>query len=343
MGHVTRSGLACVEPFYKAALACRNAAFQARLRTIHRLPKPVISVGNLTVGGTGKTPMVIELAQRLRRAGHHPAVLLRGYKADSSGSDEANVYIKELGDATPVEADPDRVAAARRVMATAPETDVFLLDDGFQHRRVHRDLDLLLIDATEPFGLGHVLPRGRLREPIHHLRRAHCVIVTRCDQCSDAQLQSIDHQIQQISPQLPIVHAAFQWTGLRDALGREHPLETLLNARVIGVCGIGNPRAFEQNLRRHAGFVVAQHALADHHHYTGDQIRCFLDEAMALRANAIVMTEKDWVKWQPLLGQSPLSTAVFRSIQRVQYLDGGDVLDRLVLRGVAPRESHTDR
>ena len=177
-----RSGLALLEPSYTLAIAARNTLFDKHLRRTRHLLHPVISIGNLTTGGTGKTPMVIDLARRLRALGRRPAILTRGYKSTDGFSDEAAVMQLELGQDMPVEVNGDRAAGAAAVLARAPRTDVFLLDDGFQHRQIHRDLDIVLIDATCPFGYGHLLPRGLLREPKVNLARADAVIVTRADQ-----------------------------------------------------------------------------------------------------------------------------------------------------------------
>lgn len=187
---LTRVALTAMEPAYRAAVALRNVAFDRGWRTPRDLGRPTISVGNLTVGGTGKTPMVVALCRKLIAMGHLPGVLLRGYKSHGGRSDEADELQTTLGSQVVVEADPDRVAAARRVLQKTPGTTVFVLDDGFQHRRAHRDLDIVLLDAARPFADGHVLPRGLLREPMQNLRRASAVIFTHADLALSEQLQS---------------------------------------------------------------------------------------------------------------------------------------------------------
>src|SRR4051794_19424360 len=167
-----RSILRCFEPFYALAMRINNGLYDRGIKKVHRLERPVISVGNITTGGTGKTPAVQWIARRLLTAGHRPASLLRGYTVgNATKSDEATLLEQSLR--IPVRANPDRVSAGRELIAQPPEVDVTPRDEASQPRRVHRDLDLVLIDATTPFGYGHVLPRGMLREPLSGLRRAH--------------------------------------------------------------------------------------------------------------------------------------------------------------------------
>ena len=331
-----RAGLACLEPAYRTAIWTRNRLFDWHLRPARRLPRPVISVGNLTTGGTGKTPLIVDLARRIAHAGHRPAVLLRGYRANNSVSDEARLLGNELGHDIPVEPDPDRLAAARRALARHPDTDLFLLDDGFQHRQIHRDLDLVLIDATAPFGFGHVLPRGLLREPISSLNRAHAVIITRCDQVNPDALAALDQRIQAITARQPIAHTAHRWAGWRDQDDIPHPLDTLKPARAVGVCGIGNPHAFRDTLRQHCRDLLAFHALPDHHPYQQSELDTLLQDAQRHRADAVVTTDKDWVKWQSLLNTSSTPIPIYRPVLRIEWLDGCQRVDTLWRRSLSP-------
>src|SRR4051794_35567561 len=177
-----------LEPIYAAVVASRNRGYSAGIIASNRARRPVVSVGNITTGGTGKTPVVRWLADRLRERGMRPAVLLRGYKARPGERGDEQRLLDELlnppGTASPVivHANPDRLQGAKAVLRDHPDVDVFILDDGFQHRRLQRDFDLVLIDATTPFGYEHVLPRGLLREPLSGLSRASAFLLTRVDQ-----------------------------------------------------------------------------------------------------------------------------------------------------------------
>ncbi len=215
-----RALTAIAEPFYSLAMMGRNLVYDRGLLKIHPLPRPTISIGNLTTGGTGKTPVVRWLSEHLIARGLRPAVLLRGYRDDKTGgSDEANLLAEALGDRGIVVADRNRDAGARLAMAGAQPPDVFLLDDAFQHRRVARDFDLVLIDATQPFGYGHVLPRGLMREPLRGLRRADAIVITRSDQISAQQLDALQADLRQTCKLVPIYLARHVNTALRPSSG----------------------------------------------------------------------------------------------------------------------------
>src|SRR5687768_1490731 len=185
-----RTALAAVEPFYSGAAAVRNRMYDSGVKATKSLPRPTISVGNITTGGTGKTPVVRWLAERLRDDGWRVAILSRGYKSKPGTlGDEQLMLDRALNG--PAErhrvtlvAHPDRLRGAREALRLRPDTDVFLLDDGFQHRRAGRDLDVVLVSATNPFGYGRVLPRGMLREPLGGLRRAGAFVITHADQAT---------------------------------------------------------------------------------------------------------------------------------------------------------------
>ena len=336
-GNLVRLGLGCIEPAYRTSVEVRNMLFNYGLRSSHKLGRPTISVGNLVTGGTGKTPVVIELARRFEAMNIRAAVLLRGYRTGPSGSDEALELAEELGPKVPIEANPDRVAGSRHVIAAHPDVEVFLLDDGFQHRQVHRDLDLVLIDAHRPFGFDRVLPRGLLREPAANLSRADAVIVTRADRVPPNDLAHVDQAIAHLTGQLPLAHAAHRWLGYRDHNDQHHRSDVLRQARVLGVCGLAQPDTFEQTLREEVQMVKRSIVLADHHQYTRDQVWRILEEAHAIGCDAAVTSEKDWVKWRSFLKQGSLPLPVFRPVLRLVLLDGQDALDALLRQCVRQR------
>jgi tetraacyldisaccharide 4'-kinase len=339
-----RLGLSALTPGYRLAIAIRNRMFDHGLRKSIQLPRPTLSVGNLTTGGTGKTPMVIELARRLIEQGSQPAVLLRGYMAqtDARPSDEARQLADELGSSVPVEPNPNRAQAAARVIAKHPNVSVFLLDDAFQHRQVRRDLDIVLIDATEPFGFGRLLPRGLLREPAHNLKRADAVIVTRSDLVDPDTLAVLDQQIQQLTGQPPLAHTLHRWTGFRGPDG-DLPEDHLRSMDVVGVSAIGNPKAFEKMLQAAAGRVIHCRLFDDHHPYTREELDGLLAQAHEAGAQALVTTEKDWVKLRPLVAQrtekggTPPFIPILRPAMGVQFLDGEQALNDLLQRTLEAR------
>ncbi len=337
--HAARLGLRILQPAYRLAIALRNKSFDLALRKPIRLPRPTISVGNLTTGGTGKTPMVIQLAKQLAEQGSHPAVLLRGYMPNQTQtpSDEAQELACELGSSTPVQPNPNRAAAADHVLKNHPDTDIFLLDDAFQHRQVHRDLDIVLIDATRPFGFNHLLPRGLLREPPQNLRRAHAIIITRCDLVPPQTLADLDQQIQSLTGQPPTAHAAYQWTAFRSndhhLPGDRFPGDHLKNLKTVGISAIGNPKAFEDMLNQASQEVLTCHTFDDHHAYQPDEVRNLLTDAQQRGAQALVLTEKDWVKFQPILQNlktDPTTPQILRPVLGIDFLDGAEKITQML-------------
>ena len=326
-------------PLYRTAVGVRNRLYDLHLLRARGLGRPTIAVGNLTAGGTGKTPMVIELCHRLEALGHRPAVLLRGYEPagleSKEGSDEAKVLRGALG-SIPVQPDSSRLQGARDVLKAHPDTGVFVLDDAFQHRRARRDLDLVLIDATRPFGFDRLLPRGLLREPKRSLRRAHAIVVTRADRVDAAALRRLDARIEQITGRRPVAHAAHLWGELR--IGHEkRDVSWLHHRKVLGVSGIGNPSDFEAKLRSVAGGVIGMIHFDDHHAYTRSEVQGVLNHAEECGADAVVTTQKDWVKWRRLAGGTKATLPVVRPIVRMGFLDGEEALAEMLAAVAASR------
>ena len=186
-----RGGLRAASSLYRVGVSSRNRRFDRGSAEVHCCGVPVVSIGNLTTGGTGKTPIVCFLAKKLRQHHLRVSIVSRGYgRGEAESNDEAMELADRLPDVPHVQ-DADRVEAAR-IAVQELATQIVLMDDGFQHRRLHRDLDIVVIDATCPFGFGYLLPRGLLREPIASLRRADLVILSRCDLVDSAVLQQIE-------------------------------------------------------------------------------------------------------------------------------------------------------
>jgi len=281
----------------------RRALYRLGLKRTRSLPVPVISVGNLAVGGTGKTPVTAWLAAGLRRSGHRPGILSRGYGPQAAGtasvlSDEGAVLQRYLGDEVPQVEDPDRHRGGQRLLAEHPEVDVLLLDDGFQHWQLARDLDVVLLDATRPFGYGHLLPRGLLREPPRALSRAGVVVVTRAERVDDAVLASIRTHVEDLSS-APLAVARSRPSGV-EVGGMTHPPGWLAGRRVFAVCGIGNPQAFVAHLEDLGAAVVGTRFLADHAAPTAEAWDALRAEAWAAGAELLVTTRKDAVKLERL-------------------------------------------
>ena len=258
---------------------------------------PVVSVGNLTVGGTGKTPLAAAVARRLAAMGRRPVVVSRGYKrpGDAPGDEAADLQRTLPAGAAHAES-ADRVAAVRQAAATGAH-DVAVLDVGFQHLRLRRELDIVTVDATRPFGYGHLLPRGLLREPLGALRRAGAVVLTRSDQVSAEALARTEARVRQhLRPGAAVVHAMHVATRLVAPDGASESPEVLRGTRVLAFCGLGNPAAFHRTLADLGAVVVATRDYADHHAYGAADVADIAGAAAAAGAERIVTTTKDFVK-----------------------------------------------
>jgi len=289
---VVRAGLSSAAVPYSAAMRLRRWAYRRGLLNRRRADAPVISVGNITTGGTGKTPMVAWVVQHLKGASRTPAVLIRGYKAVEGQSDEAEL-LRQLTH-VPVIINPDRVAGAREAVARG--ADVLVMDDGFQHLALRRDLNIVLIDATNPFGYGRCLPRGLLREPVAALTDADAVVITRSDEVESPRLEELRRRLDNLAPNASFHAAVHQPVGLIDEAGAKLPPDALNRRRVCALCGIGNPESFARTLERLGADIVSRCVFDDHVAYTPARIDAIRHACRDGRAELLVTTEKDFVK-----------------------------------------------
>ena len=299
----------------------------------------MISVGNLTLGGTGKTPLVAWLARTWLEQGLRTAIVSRGYgAARGARSDEAAELAIVLPGIAHV-ADRDRVAAVRT--AAAGGAEIVVVDDGFQHRRLARDLDILAVDATDPWGCDRIFPRGLLREPLAGVGRAHAVVLTRARSVDREERLAIRRRFERLPRQgrkLVWVESTHRPLRLRAADGGTRPLDTLAGARVAAFAGIGNPAAFRRAVEEQGGHIAGFRAWPDHHAYADADAAEIGRWAAALRADLVVTTLKDLVKLPvDRLGDVPLSALEIT----LEVLDGGDelaaILEPLAGRAAAGR------
>lgn len=279
-------------------LGLRLHAAALSFRPPRRAPVPVVSVGNVSVGGTGKTPFVRWCVQALASAGLHPAIALRGYRARDGLSDEAEEF-RAMLPGIPVAVGADRLAALARARSAGKAFDCAVLDDGFQHRSLARDLDIVLVDATRPAIDGPLLPAGWLREPADALRRADLVVVTRARAVDDA----LAGRIASLSGRPPRAWAAHEWTRIErtGAGGRDMPIEALRGTRVVAATALANPAAFVADAEAHGARVVADLRFRDHHAYSAADASRIAATARSKDA-AVLCTGKDWAKLRPLVG-----------------------------------------
>ena len=304
---LARASLTLAEAPYGLAVGLRNWAYDHRFISIEQADVPVVSVGNLTLGGTGKTPLVAWLARHLIKKGWQPAIVSRGYGASRGERSDEAAELERLMPTVSHHADPRRIRAAQA--AVEADATVLILDDGFQHRRLARDLDLVVIDATDPFGCNRIFPRGLLREPLRGLQRADAVILSHCDQVSVTARQQIYDQYCRLlkSHSLPWLETSHQPVQLRIADGTTSALTTLAHQPVFGFAGIGNPEAFRRTLAKLGSDIVGFAAYADHHPYDTNDVAELTRLATDANAAYAVTTLKDLVKLpQRDLGGIPL-------------------------------------
>jgi tetraacyldisaccharide 4'-kinase len=304
---------------YDAITRARRAAYRNGLFTVYRLPAPVVSIGNITTGGTGKTPLVEWICRVLAQDGSKVCVLTRGYgRANpetqvvvSDGSrilvderqagDEPFLLAGKLFGVAAVIANADRVAAGHWAIQNLG-ANLFVLDDAFQHLRIARDVDIVTIDATNPWGDGALLPHGRLREDLNGLSRAHCIVITRAEQ-----VESVDHLRASIQKHTnaPVFTSRMVTAALQTIQGEPVEQNDLTSASLAAFCGIGNPASFFTHLERAGARVVLTQAYGDHHVYQQNDIDRLTEKAKAAGATALVTTAKDAVKLSRLAFELP--------------------------------------
>jgi tetraacyldisaccharide 4'-kinase len=306
-----RALLAVGEVPYALAARLRNTCYDRRVFKSRRVQVPVISVGNVTLGGTGKTPVVCWLGDWLRRRGVRVGLVSRGYKAESGQPNDEALELAQRLPGVPHVQDADRVRGARRAIGEHG-CEILVLDDAFQHRRIQRDLDIVLLDAFEPFGFERVFPRGTLREPLSGLRRADVIALSRSDAVDPAAREAIRTRVGAVAPRALWLEISHRPSGLLSSSGAHQDLSSLTGRRVAAFCGIGNPEGFRHTLQS-CGYELADfRVFPDHCRYGPSDIRALRDWADKLpQVAAIACTHKDLVKLGlPALGPHPLWAVV---------------------------------
>jgi tetraacyldisaccharide 4'-kinase len=299
---------------YRGLLGMRELLYSSGVLRSRALDRPVVSVGNLTVGGTGKTPAVELAVRTLWDLGHRPAVLSRGYGRRSRGvqvvADAASIRLdaEEGGDepfllarrlpGVPVVVGANRSEAAALAIARFG-VSALVLDDGFQHRTLRKDLEIVMARAASPWGNGRLLPGGPLREPLAALRRADLVVATGVARAGDAQAVAAD--VARWAPGVPVLAAAHVPTECWESgTMRPVPLGSLRGARALAFAGIGSPRGFRRTLEDLGVRVEAFAGFGDHHWYSREELAALQERAAARGADGLITTEKDWVRLRRL-------------------------------------------
>ena len=347
-GQPVRKGLYWVAGLYGLIIRFRLWCYRKGWLTTTRLPCRVVSVGNLTVGGTGKTPIVILLTEWLSAKGKKVAILSRGYKRMSKEprllvSDGSQILVGpvEAGDEpflmaqrcpqAIVAVGADRVALGQWVLEQHP-VDCIVLDDGFQHRSLHRDVDLVLLDATDAAGLDALLPAGRLREPLAELCRASAIMITRADSRQD--VDAIRSRLQAVSClSEDAVEVVFRPESVMPIVsGERQPVEWCRRKKAWLVSGIGNSRSFRRSAESMGVEILGETAFEDHHDYHHDDIEKIRTNLQATGGEIVLTTEKDGGKLIPLLMTSDswwmlrLGAEVMRGEERLYRLIDGSLI-----------------
>ncbi len=357
--NLLRAFLTTLSQIFAVAVQSRIWCYRTRLLRDRTLGCLVVSVGNLTVGGTGKTPVVEKFARALAQRGRRVAILSRGYKSakrpllerlvikltglekltpprvvsdgeslllDSHQSgDEPYMLASNLKNVI-VLVDKDRVKAGKYAIEKL-QADTLLLDDGFQYLHLKSRLNLVLIDRTNPWGTGHMLPRGTLREPIRNLSRASYVFVTKCD---GSDIGPLRDQIRLLNPTAEIIECAHRPLYLQDVFtGERKPLEFLRDLDIASLSGIAAPEGFEQSLETLGANLICSHRFADHHRYSQQEIINVINRSHKSGAKAVITTEKDAVRF-PLVERRDVSIYFMRV--EIEILRGAKDFDDAVNR-----------
>lgn len=292
---------ACTLP-YLAVLNTRDALYKNGIVRSTRLPVKVISIGNITTGGTGKTPLVEFSVKYLSKIGKKVAILSRGYGGNNSSPENSEIVndeclaLRENLQNIPVLSGRNRVKNGQKAVSDFG-VDCVILDDGFQHFKLKRDLDIVVIDALNPFGGGNLIPRGSLREPLKNLKRADLFIISHCNQSNEQTIKSIYTELNRIDRDAPVcesIHSPVHIDNIME--GSMLELEWLKGKRIYALSAIGNPDSFAYTLEGLEVDLIKHNVFQDHHVYTKKEIEEVISEAQSLGTEAIVVTQKDMVK-----------------------------------------------
>ena len=324
---ILRFFLATAAVIYLNCIRLRNFLYNKGWLKAHYTKAVVISVGNITVGGTGKTPLVIWLYNTVSKS-YQCAILTRGYKATQNYLDEPAILNENCPQAKLI-VNPDRVTSANEAVSKF-NAQILIMDDGFQHRRLARDLDIVAIDATCPFGYGKLLPAGLLREPVDSLKRAAAAIITRADQVSEAEVKEIEDKLRSINPDMSIARAVHSPVCVKSVGDKEISLEELRNKKIFAFCGIGNPQAFLDTIKSLDADLVGSKIFNDHYQYTDGCLAEIREKAKLEKADFVLTTQKDWTKIR-----NSRDRAFAYLVVELRFISGQEKIKQLIDKALA--------
>lgn len=324
---LTRGALGVAEVAYAAAVRSRNHRYDCGVTNVYHCDATVVSIGNLTVGGAGKTPLVEWVTRRLGQWGVRPAILSRGYGTPlGEPNDEALELELALPGVIHLQ-NPDRCSAAHDAVERWGAS-ALVLDDGFQHRRLARDLDIVLLDANQPFGYGRLLPRGLLREPSSSLARAQLVVLSRADMLDTSSRSQLRRRAAQLAPRADWCEVVHQPTRALSLDGDAEDVQSFQDQPVVAFCGIGNPAAWRHTLATLDCRVLQFRAFPDHHAYSAADCEALAGWARSAGATTLLCTRKDLVK----LNASAWTGLKLRAIEVGIRFETGQAKMELALR-----------
>lgn len=294
---------------YKIGIDRQNSKFDRGIN-VTTLDRPVISIGNLSAGGTGKTPLVQHVARVLLESDRHPVIAMRGYKSKPGVLGDEQLEHMDSLPGVPVVAQPDRIDGLKKLFESeaGSEVDCVILDDGFQHRKIHRDLNIVVIDASRPPHKDALLPLGFLRESIESLSRADLLVITHAEQVEDEQVESLIELLRPYLPGSQVVITEHHWGGLHEyrfdgSSGilqyKEQSVDAIRDKRVAVLCGIGHPEAFVKMAAEAGAKLVYRCDRPDHDAFSEPVIEKFFRAARGNQAEFVLTTRKDWTKLKP--------------------------------------------
>ncbi|MCP4452871.1 MAG: tetraacyldisaccharide 4'-kinase [Planctomycetes bacterium] len=321
---------------YGLAILGRTLLFRYSILPSYTPPCPVICIGNLTTGGTGKTPLVAWLCHHLsEERSLSVTVLTRGYKSADTQTDEPAMLEKQLGN-VPVIVNADRIEGTKTALARGP-VDVFVMDDGFQHLRLARDLNILTLDATNPFGFEKLLPAGLLREPITAIKRAQCIVITRSDQIPRGKLDTLRRRVECMCPGMALATTVHAPAQVHFAGAPSESFDWLKGRSVFAFCGIGNPQAFFTTVEQIGARLVGTHVFDDHHHCTSSEFHDLHEQALQNGAYILLTTEKNFPDIASMNTQSDLPVGYLAV--KMTFESGEDRVKELIEQALASRIS----
>ncbi len=334
--------LTAVAQVYSIIITLRNLLYNTKVLKTHHKKAIIISVGNITTGGTGKTPLVVWLCNLLCERNINCAILTRGYKtkkksnlfkvessepATQNYTDEPAILYESCPQSKVI-VNPDRVASAAEAIGKFAAS-VLIMDDGFQHRRLARNLDIVTIDSTRPFGYGKIFPAGLLREPVNSLKRADAAIITRCDQITTSELIKLEKTLQVINPNMIIARSVHTVVGAKTASGKKINIENINGEKIFAFCGIGNPNAFLNTIKALGAELAGSKIYNDHYRYTDACLADIYKQAKHIKADLILTTQKDWTKIKHLKLETNGIPLAYLAIE-IKFLEGEDELRHLI-------------